>query len=333
MEKPADIESTGNRVHTKPGETRPNWPRSWRKKNSFKTSIAVALYGFEYATGWYYYLYGNIASFRFLLQLSAVMLFAFGVYGVTMDMEKRPIDRGVREATLFAMIARAYALPEGKGARALKAGVEALARDGVAMKEIDLSGADLRGAILAGADLRRANLENAILIEADLSGADLFGANLSGAVFTRANPQEGESVRVEPRRFRPRGRGSSRGRSGASQSSGRGAARCELLEYADGGGDHNLGKRRICRFFWSRSVRHQLQRDGASGGAVRRGRHRRGPAQSGVRPLGFSDRCGLRPVGCPSNIAGSHRMDRPTVLNGTKIELSEPPRLRAWAVW
>ena len=141
MEKPADIENTGNRVRTKPGETRPNWPRNWRRKNSFKTSIAVILYGFEYAAGWYYYLYGNIASFRFLLQLSAVMLFAFGVYGVTMDMEKRPIDRGVREATLFAMIARAYALPEGKGARALKSGVEALARDGVAMKEIDLSGA------------------------------------------------------------------------------------------------------------------------------------------------------------------------------------------------
>ena len=187
MEKPTDIENTGNRVRTKPGETRPNWPRNWRRKNSFKTSIAVILYGFEYATGWYYYLYGNIASFRFLLQLSAVMLFAFGVYGVTMDMEKRPIDRGVREATLFAMIARAYALPDGKGARALKSGVEALARDGVAMKEIDLSGADLRGAILVGADLRRANLQNAILIEADLSGADLFGANLSGAVFTRAN--------------------------------------------------------------------------------------------------------------------------------------------------
>ena len=37
MEKPADIENTGNRVRTKPGETRPNWPRNWRRKNSFKT--------------------------------------------------------------------------------------------------------------------------------------------------------------------------------------------------------------------------------------------------------------------------------------------------------
>ena len=320
-------------MRTKPGETRPNWPRNWRRKNSFKTSIAVILYGFEYAAGWYYYLYGNIASFRFLLQLSAVMLFAFGVYGVTMDMEKRPIDRGVREATLFAMIARAYALPEGKGARALKSGVEALARDGVVMKEIDLSGADLRGAILAGADLRRANLENAILIEADLSGADLFGANLSGAVFTRANLKKANLCESNLADSDLVGAVFSRGRFGESQSSGRGAARCELLECADGGGDHNLGKRRICRFCWSRSVRHRLQRDGASGGAVRRGRHRRGPAQSGVRPLGFSDRRGLRPVGRPSNIAGSHRMDRPTVLNGTKIELSGPPRLRAWAVW
>lgn len=49
------------------------------------------------------------------MQLSAVMLFAFGVYGVTMDIEKRQIDRGVREATLFAMIARTLALPDGKG--------------------------------------------------------------------------------------------------------------------------------------------------------------------------------------------------------------------------
>ena len=213
MEKPADIENTGNRVRTKPGETRPNWPRSWRRKNSFKTSIAVILYGFEYATGWYYYLYGNIASFRFLLQMSAVMLFAFGIYGVTMDIERRQIDRGVREATLFAMIARADALPEGKGARALKSGVEALARDGVAMKEIDLSGADLRGAILAGADLRRANLEKrdpdrggpqrrrSIRCESERSGLHA------------RKSRRGKSLRVEPRRFRPRGRGSSRGRS------------------------------------------------------------------------------------------------------------------------
>ena len=187
MEKPVDIEDTGNRVRKKPGEARPSWPRNWRKGSTFKTFFAVVFFGLEYATGWYYYLFGTVASFRFLLQLSAVMLFAMGVYGVTIDIEKRQIDRGVREATLFAMIARTHALPDGMGDKALKPSVEALARDGVAMEEIDLSGADLSGATLAGANFRRANLQNAIFVEVDLSGADLRGANLSGAIFIRAN--------------------------------------------------------------------------------------------------------------------------------------------------
>ena len=186
MENRADIGRTGNRAHGKPGEVRPCWPRDWHKGNLFK-SLAYDIFAiFEYATGWFYYLFGTMASFRFLLQFSAVLLFAMGVYGVTIDIEKRQIDRGVREATLFAMIARTHALPEGKGSRALKPSVEALARDGVAMKEIDLSGADLRGANLAGANLRRADLSGAVLVEADLSGADLRGAKLSGAVFIRA---------------------------------------------------------------------------------------------------------------------------------------------------
>ena len=187
MEKPADIENAGNRPHKKPGEARPDWPRNWQKKNLFLTSVAVVFYALEYVTGWFYYLFGRVASFRFVLQLSAVMLFAMGVYGVTIDIEKRQIDRGVREATLFAMIARTHALPDGMGEKALKPSVEALARDGVAMEEIDLSGADLSGAILAGANFRRANLQNAIFVEVDLTGADLRGANLSGAVFIRAD--------------------------------------------------------------------------------------------------------------------------------------------------
>ena len=187
MEKPADIENTGDRARKKPGEARPIWPRNWRKRSRFETFVSVAFHGLEYATGWYYYLFGNVASFRFVLQLSAVMLFAMGVYGVTIDIEKRQIDRGVREATLFAMIARTHALPNGTGGKALKPSVEALARDGVAMEEIDLSRADLSGANLAGANFRRANLQDAIFVEVDLSGADLRGANLSGAVFIRAN--------------------------------------------------------------------------------------------------------------------------------------------------
>ncbi len=186
MGKQADIAGTEGPAHDKPGDARPAWPRDWRR-GSVLRSLAYDLFAvFEFATRWYYYLFGNIASFRFLVQLSAVMLFAFGVYGVTMDIEKRHIDRGVREASLFAMIARTQALPDGSGSRALKSSVEALARDGVAMKEIDLSGADLRGADLAGANFRRADLRDATLIEADLTGADLRGARLGGAILTRA---------------------------------------------------------------------------------------------------------------------------------------------------
>ena len=169
------------------GDAKPRWPREWHK-GTFLETIFVDLFAvFEYATRWFYYLFGYVASFRFLLQFSAVTLFGLGLYGVTLDIEKRQIDRGVREATLFALIARTHALPDGKGAKALKPSVEALARDGVAMKEIDLSGADLRGADLAGANLKRADLSGAVFIEADLSGADLRGADLGGAVFNRAD--------------------------------------------------------------------------------------------------------------------------------------------------
>ena len=182
-----DIEGAGDREHAKTGELRPEWLDDWHKGGIFRRSVLWLCSALEFLTGWYYYLFGHVASFRFLLQLSAVLLFAFGVYGVTMDIEKRQIDRGVREATLFAMIARTHALPDGMGSRALKPSVEALARDGVAMQEINLSGADLRDAALAGANFRRADLEGAIFIGADLRGADLRGANLKGAIFSRAD--------------------------------------------------------------------------------------------------------------------------------------------------
>ena len=187
MEKTGDTRDTGNREHNKLGDAKPIWPRDPQEEKNVRSFAIGIYYSFEYILCWFYYLVSHVASFRFLLQFSAVMLFAMGVYGVTIDIEKRQIDRGVREATLFAMIARTHALPDGKGARALKPSVEALARDGVAMEEINLSGADLRGAMLAGANFRRADLSNAIFVEADLSGADLRGAQLRGAVFIRAN--------------------------------------------------------------------------------------------------------------------------------------------------
>ena len=192
MAKAGDIENTENREHKKPGEAKPIWPRDRRKEKSVRSFPIIIFYSLEYVFCWFYYLFGHVASFRFLLQFSAVMLFAMGVYGVTIDIEKRQIDRGVREATLFAMIARTHALPDGKGAGALKPSVEALARDGVALEEINLSGANLRGAKLAGANFRRADLSGAILVEADLRGAELLVANfsdahLAGAIVTSAN--------------------------------------------------------------------------------------------------------------------------------------------------
>ena len=60
---------------------------------------------------------------------------------------------------------------------ALKPSVEALAREGVPMWRIDLS----------GANLSRANLSRAGLYCANLSGAELYSANLSGANLSRAN--------------------------------------------------------------------------------------------------------------------------------------------------
>ena len=197
METHGELETTGDRARRKPGETRPVWHRSWRKDRVVQSSLAFFFHAIEYATCWFYYLFGSVASFRFILQFSAVMLFAMGVYGVTIDMEKRQIDRGVREATLLAMIARTHALPDQMGAKALKPSVEALARDGVAMEEIDLSGADLSGANLAGANFRRANLQNAILVEANLRGADLRNANLSGAVFIRADLTDADLCEVD----------------------------------------------------------------------------------------------------------------------------------------
>ena len=173
MEKAGDIENTGNREHKKPGEAKPIWPRDRRKEKSVRSFPIIIFHSIEYVFCWFYYLFGHVASFRFLLQFSAVMLFAMGVYGVTIDIEKRQIDRGVREATLFAMIARTHALPDGKGAGALKPSVEALARDGVAMEEINLSGANLGGADLSNADFGDTELQGALFDRANIGGARL----------------------------------------------------------------------------------------------------------------------------------------------------------------
>ena len=76
---------------------------------------------------------------------------------------------------LFTQIAQTHALPGDKGLWALKASVEALVRDRVSMRAIDLRGAELSEAKLSGPFLRRANLNNTALFNAVLHDADLPG--------------------------------------------------------------------------------------------------------------------------------------------------------------
>ena len=168
---------------TKVGSTRPTFRRVWKGKSPVLRFFAP----FEYWTAWFFFLFNNVALFRFGIEAVAAGALIVTVVGVYGEFQQRQTDRGVRVATLFAQIAQIHALPDGKGLRALKAGVEALAREDVPMTGINLSGAKLRGADLSGADLIWADLIDADLIEADLSGADLSGADLSDADLIEAD--------------------------------------------------------------------------------------------------------------------------------------------------
>lgn len=77
-------------------------------------------------------------------------------------------------------------------ADSIKDAVEKAVKEGISLRNIDLSGkalsgANLRGADLSGANLRGTNLRGANLICADLRGADLRDANLSGANLSCVN--------------------------------------------------------------------------------------------------------------------------------------------------
>ena len=93
MEKAGDIEDTGNRENKKLGDAKPIWPRDRRKENNVRSFAIVIFYSLEYILCWFNYLVSHVASFRFLLQFSAVMLFGIGFYGVTIDIEKRQIEK------------------------------------------------------------------------------------------------------------------------------------------------------------------------------------------------------------------------------------------------
>ena len=169
------------------GSTRPEFKREWKEKHFLLWLLTPC----EYFAAWFFYLFNSVAIFRFSIEAIAVIAIIYSVAGVIGEFEQRKIDRGIRVATLYAQIAQLHALPEGKGLWGIRASVAELAREGVPMRDIVLSGANLAATDLVGADLFRANLSNANLVAADLGDAslilaDITGANLGSASLERA---------------------------------------------------------------------------------------------------------------------------------------------------
>ena len=129
------------------GSVRPAYRADWRQGNMILRFLALC----EYLAEWFFFLFNTVAIFRFAIEGAAAIAIIYGVVGVIGEFQQRGVDRGVRVATLFAQIAQTHALPNGKGLRALKCSVEALAREGVLMHDINLSGAVLLQAQLRGA--------------------------------------------------------------------------------------------------------------------------------------------------------------------------------------
>ena len=189
---------------------RPEPPPAWDKVVGDLHPLIGLFAPVEYLGNWWVWLWRRSAGVRTLIEFVGAAVLVAGVYGLYYELEDRKVDRAVRVATLFAQIAQVHALPNGEGLTALKPSVEALAKEGVPISNIDLSeaqlfnldlsgadlldanlsGANLMGANLSGADLGWANLNMAELYKADLSGANLFGANLTGANLARANLSE-----------------------------------------------------------------------------------------------------------------------------------------------
>ena len=123
---------------TKLGSTRPIFRRLWKGKN-----LVFRIFSpFEYLAAWFFFLFHNVALFRFAIEGAAAGALLVAVVGVYGEFQQREVDRGVHVATLFVQIAQIHALQDGRG---LRTSVEALARENVSMMRIDLSGADLSG--------------------------------------------------------------------------------------------------------------------------------------------------------------------------------------------
>lgn len=165
------------------GSSRPTLPKGHKDKDLASRFVARCYWLAE----WFYFGLNNIALLKFFIEAGAAAAIVATVIGVLGEIQQRETDRGVRVATLFAQIAQVHALPEEKGLPALRASVEALAREGVPMININLSKANLGLMNLRGAKFIEANLSGTILFRTDLRRADLRRADLSGAQLSGAD--------------------------------------------------------------------------------------------------------------------------------------------------
>lgn len=134
-------------LETRVGGARPRLRRVWKEKNLFHRFVALL----EHSARWFFFLFNNVALFRFVCEAIVLGALAVAVIGVWGEFQQRKVDRAVRIATLFSQIAQTHALKYGKGLWALPAGVEALARENVPMRGINLSGVKLTGMAFDGA--------------------------------------------------------------------------------------------------------------------------------------------------------------------------------------
>ena len=174
------------------GKTRPISPTRKKEKLTDEKLFSRVFARADWLASWFYFGFSNVASVRFAVEGLAVIALVFTVIGVYGEIAQRKVDRGVRVATLFAQIAQTRAIPDGKSSMAVAAIVEALAREGVPMSNLPLSGAEIRvanleDAYLPGADLSHGDFCMTDFSRADLRGIDLSHASLRGTVLEDAD--------------------------------------------------------------------------------------------------------------------------------------------------
>lgn len=177
---------------------KPQWPKEWEEKSAVLSKLVWP----EYLCRWFFYIFKTSALVRFSIELTAFTAVIVGVVGLWLDLVQRDIDRSVRAATLLAQMAQTQSVAKGKSNFAMRASIEALARNKTSMQYMELDDIDLFGAKLVGADfsytsfvsanfyganLNGSRLYSAILIDANFETADLRNANLFGASARRAD--------------------------------------------------------------------------------------------------------------------------------------------------